>query len=170
MVDNELALGVRGMAVEDDYGVSQQGSPYRQQPHGNQSSLASGGNPSVQIRGPPPMQQPRGPYNGYAQADYATYYSGQSSGRESYVDYSYPYDAYRTTPDPSLYASQSISAANSPVYPSVSIYLSPRYLSWLILCTSSPAYSTIIQVPRGHPSIILPNLWYITLHLHIRRC
>ncbi|THH16351.1 hypothetical protein EW146_g4279 [Bondarzewia mesenterica] len=121
IVENELSLGIRGMAVEDDYGVAQQGSPYRQQPSSNQPAPASGVNPSVpQIRGPPPMQQPRGPYNVYAQTDYATYYSGQPSGRESYVDYSYPYDAYRGTPDPSLYASTSLGTATSPVnvYPS----------------------------------------------------
>ncbi|TFY82620.1 hypothetical protein EWM64_g1389 [Hericium alpestre] len=115
IVDNELAMGLRGMAVEDDsFGASQQGSPYRQQASGNSGSAAV-----PQIRGPP-MPQPRGPYNGYAQTDYGTYYAGPPSRRDNYVDYTYPYDAYRGTPDPSLYPSSSVSTGTSPasVYPS----------------------------------------------------
>ncbi|KAA1471146.1 hypothetical protein DENSPDRAFT_758500, partial [Dentipellis sp. KUC8613] len=124
VVENELAMGLRGMAVEDDsYGVPQQGSPYRQQGSGNQQSAGgAGGHPSVpQIRGPP-MPQPRGPYNAYPQTDYGTYYTGPPSRRDNYVDYSYPYDAYRATPDPTLYPSSSVSASTSPAnaYPSVS--------------------------------------------------
>lgn len=59
MVDNELALGLRGMVVEDDYNSNQQ---YRQQ------AAVSQNQPAPQVRVPPPMQQPRGPYNGYAHA------------------------------------------------------------------------------------------------------
>jgi hypothetical protein len=82
---DELALGMRGMVVEDDYGS--QNAHYRQT-NGQQSQYSV-----PQIRAPP---QGRSPYNGYPQPEYATaYYAGGS----------YPYDAYRNGSDPSVYAS-----------------------------------------------------------------
>ncbi|KII88482.1 hypothetical protein PLICRDRAFT_110391 [Plicaturopsis crispa FD-325 SS-3] len=108
VVDNELALGLRGMAVEDDYGVGQQNGQYRQ------GAVAPGQGNGVSARGPPPMQQPRPPYNGYPGADYSAYYSNQP-GREPYMDYQYGYG----TADPSLYGSSNGTSPAS-LYPGVS--------------------------------------------------
>jgi hypothetical protein len=103
MVDNELALGLRGMAVEDDYSSNQQ---YRQQ------AAVSPNQPAPQVRVPPPMQQPRGPYNGYAQTDYAYY--PNSNGME----YGY---SYSNTADPSIYASAGLAnGASANMYTGVS--------------------------------------------------
>ncbi|RDX56662.1 ARM repeat-containing protein [Lentinus brumalis] len=91
LVDTDLSVALRGMAVEDEYGLSQQNAAYRQ---GSQpSGMAQPSNQGLHVRGP--QQAPRGPYGGYPQTEYAAYYSGPS----------YSYDAYRTTQDPSMYAS-----------------------------------------------------------------
>ena len=93
------------MAVEDEYGHSQQNS-YRQ---GSQpAAMATPATPGHPARGP--QQPPRGPYGAYPQTEYAPYYSGPS----------YSYDAYRTTPELSLYGSSPAmtSATATPnVYP-----------------------------------------------------
>lgn len=105
MVDNELALGLRGMAVEDDYNSGQQ---YRHH-------MGSQAQPAPQVRAPPPIQQARGPYNSYAQTDYSTYYPNSNG-----MEYGYPYG---TTADPSLYAtSPGIANGTSPanIYPGLS--------------------------------------------------
>ncbi|OBZ75114.1 Pumilio 2 [Grifola frondosa] len=118
MVDNDLSMALRGMAVEDEYSISQQNAAYRQQ-----TVVPSSGHPAQpsipQIRTPHHVQQPRAPYGGYQQADYAAYYNG-SSGRLDY--HQYTYDAYRATPDPSLYASSPALSASTTapnVYPSL---------------------------------------------------
>jgi hypothetical protein len=100
VVDNELALGMRGMAVEDDY--TGQGNSYRQ------ANVSQHGQFSVpQIRAPLQVQA-RSPYSGYPQPEYAAAYYPGAPG-------SFPYDAYRNGSDPSLYASSpAIGAANSP--------------------------------------------------------
>ncbi|KAI0831402.1 hypothetical protein BC628DRAFT_760795 [Trametes gibbosa] len=86
IVDNELTVALRGMAVEEEYGSSPQNAPYRQ---------GSGGAPPSGLPGVRGPQQPlRGPYGGYAQTEYAAYYTGPS----------YAYDAYRTAADASMYA------------------------------------------------------------------
>lgn len=105
-IDNELSMAMRGMAVEDDYSLAQQAQSYRQQ---------TSQPPLPQIRVPPQLQQ-RAPYSGYPQTDYTAYYNGPSAR----IDYQYSYDAYRTTSDPSLYASSpALSAATTApsVYP-----------------------------------------------------
>ena len=96
LVDNELALGLRGMAVEDDYHSNQ---PYRQQ---------------AQVRAPMPMQQNRGQYTGYAQADYSAYYPNSNG-----MEYVYPYG---NTVDPSLYAPSAgiNNGASANLYPGLS--------------------------------------------------
>ena len=84
LVDTELSVALRGMAVEDEYGASQQqNSAFRQ---GSQpSGMVPQSTPGLPVRGP---QQPhRGPYGAYAQTEYAAYYAGPS----------YAYDAYRTS-------------------------------------------------------------------------
>lgn len=88
IVENELTLGLRGMAVEDDFGAAQQSGAYRQQTSGNQPSSAGGhGHPSLPpIRAPVHIQQSRGPYSAYGQADYAQYYTGQPIGLYLYVN------------------------------------------------------------------------------------
>lgn len=98
---DDLALGMRGMVVEDDY--SSQTASYRQA-NGSQGQF-----PVPQIRGPP-QAQGRSPYSGYPQAEYAAaYYAGTS----------YPYDAYRNGSDPSVYApSPAMGSGASPqMYP-----------------------------------------------------
>jgi hypothetical protein len=89
-VENDLALTLRGSAVEDDYSTSQQGSQARQQ------IVAYNGPPqngSQVARVPPAM---RTPHSGYG-ADYA-YYSNAATG-----DQYYGYDAYRGPADGSIY-------------------------------------------------------------------
>lgn len=71
------------------------------------------------MRVPSQVQQPRMPYGSYPQGDYTAYYTGPSA----HIDYSYAYDAYRATSDPSLYASSpalsaAVAAAPS-MYPGV---------------------------------------------------
>lgn len=95
-LDNELAMGMRGMAVEEDYA----GGQYRQQGAVSQGQSAA--------RGPPPAQQGRGPYNGYTQQDYAGYYSNGNG-----MEYGYPYS--NTGGDP--YASSAGMANGASPYP-----------------------------------------------------
>lgn len=104
-VDNDLALGLRGMAVEDDYS----GQQYRGQATGPQGQSAPQG------RAQQSVQQGRGAYNGYTQADYGAYYSNGSG-----LEYGYPYG---NMPDPSQYASSpGMANGSSPasIYPGVS--------------------------------------------------
>ncbi|KAF8628339.1 hypothetical protein AX15_003881 [Amanita polypyramis BW_CC] len=105
VANNELSLALRGMAVEDEFTV-------QNRQHGSQNLPAS--HPRA-----PPVHQPRGPYSGYAQADFSPYYS-VPSGRE-YIEYSYGYEPYRAVPEPSLYASPALGNATSTnVYTGVS--------------------------------------------------
>jgi hypothetical protein len=72
-VDN-LALGIRGMAVEDDASLSQHNSPYR-----NGTQVSPGvPNALPQVRTAP--LQPRGPYTGFPPPEYASYYPGTATG------------------------------------------------------------------------------------------
>lgn len=93
-LDNELAMGIRGMAVEEDYG-----GQYRQQ------GVVSQGQSAAPVRGL--VQQGRGPYSGYAQQDYTGYYSGSG------VEYGYSYG--NTGGD--LYASSAGMANGASPYP-----------------------------------------------------
>ncbi|KAF7976321.1 hypothetical protein HWV62_7040 [Athelia sp. TMB] len=93
---DELSSNLRGMAVEDDYS-------YRQGQGQGQNA--------PQMRAPPPMQQNRGPYNGYMQAEYSPYY-GNGNG----VEYGYPYG---NNADPSLYAASANGGSNGNMYPGV---------------------------------------------------
>ncbi len=74
VVDN-LALGIRGMGVEDDASLSQQTPPYRNGNH------VSSGVPSTlpHIRAAP--LQPRGPYTTFPPPEYAPYYPGTPTGQ-----------------------------------------------------------------------------------------
>jgi hypothetical protein len=73
VVDN-LALGIRGITVEDDASLSQQGSPYRNGNH------ASTGIPNTlpHVHGAP--LHPRGPYTAFPPPEYGPYYSGTPTG------------------------------------------------------------------------------------------
>lgn len=121
IVDHDLSLAFRGMAVEDEYGS---GQPYRQQGLASQSSVATGApqaSPPAHMRGPHPLQQPRGPYPGYPQAEYAPYYTGPSR-----VEYPYPYEGYR--PGDNMYASSPALSSASPaanVYPGMTPHPHP---------------------------------------------
>ena len=111
MVENELSLGLRGMAVEDDH----VNNPYRQPPVPLQPNGVSHHSVSPQVR-PSLMVQGRTPYGGYPQADYSYYNNG--APRDPYMDYGY---GYSTTADHSLYPGGGMnnnSSAN--VYPGVS--------------------------------------------------
>ncbi|THU91132.1 hypothetical protein K435DRAFT_242172 [Dendrothele bispora CBS 962.96] len=77
----DLALSIRGMAVEDDF------SSNRQQPQASHV--------------PPQARPPFGTYNAF--------YSPQS--RDSFGEYPYGYDAYRGPSEPSLYGSPALSNA-----------------------------------------------------------
>ena len=113
LVDTDLSVALRGMAVEDEYSLSQQHNAYRQGPQ--PSGMVPAASPGHPLRGP--QQPPRGPYGGYPQTDYTQYYTGPS----------YSYDAYRATPDPSLYGS---SPALTPAAAAPNVYpgLGPRTL------------------------------------------
>ncbi|KAI5122952.1 hypothetical protein M0805_006833 [Coniferiporia weirii] len=110
---DELAMGIRGMVVGEDYG--NQGSSYRSQ--------ATAAMPQPQTTAPPVraphMMQPhqsRLSFSGYTpQADYTAYYAGPSA-----LDYSYGYDSYRGNPDASVYGSPVQTSATPPtanIYP-----------------------------------------------------
>jgi len=108
VVENELSLGLRGMAVEDDHGQ------YRQQSNGVASHSAAG----PQVRAPPLMVQGRPPYGSYPQADYSSYYTNGAT-RDHYMDYGYGYSAQT---DPSLYPSSAgmNNTSTTSLYPGVS--------------------------------------------------
>ncbi|KAI0302053.1 hypothetical protein BC826DRAFT_495269 [Russula brevipes] len=93
VVDN-LALGIRGMGVEDDGSFSQQGSPYRNGGH------AVPGVPNTLPHARAAPLQHRGPYSAFPPPEYAPYYPG-------------------TPTDPSMYAPSPVtpSAVPANVYP-----------------------------------------------------
>ncbi|KAG9318499.1 armadillo-type protein [Chiua virens] len=111
MVEKELSLGLRGMAVEDDHINSQ----YRQPSIPSQPNGVSHHSVSPQVR-PSPMVQGRTSYSGYPQADYSSYYP--NGARDPYMDYGY---GYSTSADPTLYPTGGMNN-NSPanVYPGIS--------------------------------------------------
>lgn len=115
--EHDLTVGLRNISLEDEYSS---GQPYRNSTANVSASGAPATAPLVpQIRGPPPMQAaPRPAFNGYAQpADYSAYYNG-TPGRDAFADYSqFPYESYRSTPDPSLYGSPALHSAPSSLYP-----------------------------------------------------
>ena len=76
VVDN-LALGIRGIAIEDDASLSQQSSPYRNGNH------ASAGVPHTLPHAHGAPLQPRGPYTAFPPPEYSTYYPGTPSGQHS---------------------------------------------------------------------------------------
>ena len=112
MVENELSLGLRGMAVEDDHVNNQ----YRQPSVPSQPNGVSHLSVSPQVR-PSPMVQGRTPYGGYPQVDYSYYTNG--APRDPYMDYGY---GYSTPADHSLYPAAGGMNTNSSanVYPGVS--------------------------------------------------
>ncbi|KAI0362218.1 hypothetical protein OH77DRAFT_1416440 [Trametes cingulata] len=125
LVDNELSVALRGMAVEDEYGVSPQQMTYRQ---GSQPASAAPPSGLPGLRGP--QQPPRGPYGGYAQTEYAAYYTGPS----------YSYDAYRAAPDPSMYAS---SPALTPATAAPNVYPGNSTTTLGPHAQSAPSTSTL---------------------------
>ncbi|KAF8844947.1 hypothetical protein BDN67DRAFT_893991 [Paxillus ammoniavirescens] len=114
MVENELSLGLRGMAVEEDH----VNNHYRQQAASSQPTAISHHSSGVPQVRPPPMVQGRTPYAGYPQADYSSYYTN-AAPRDPYMDYGYGYSA---PADPSLYSSSAGMNNTSPasIYPGVS--------------------------------------------------
>ncbi|KAL4067647.1 hypothetical protein J3A83DRAFT_4097127 [Scleroderma citrinum] len=115
MVDNELSLGLRGMAVEDD----QVNGQYRQQhPPAQATSVSHSSTIIPQVRTHPQVIQGRAPYPGYAQTDYSSYYTN-GAARDPYMEYGYGYSAPQ---DPSLYSSSNgMNNTSAPsIYPAVS--------------------------------------------------
>jgi hypothetical protein len=108
IVENEIVVALRGMVVEDDYGVGQQNGQHRQQ-MGQAQSSSHMANPALpQIRAP----HIRTPYNAYSQADYSAYYSNPPT-REPYIDYQYGYDAYRGSTDLSTYPANGMNGTSA---------------------------------------------------------
>lgn len=125
---DELSLGLRGMAVEDDYGAGQAVISFRTQ----QSHSVPPGPQTSQVRPPLPVQPqpPRPGYGAYPQADYSAYYATAAPGRDQFaVEYSYGYDTYRNSSDPTaMYGSAPApNPAASPggLYPSISSHPHP---------------------------------------------
>ena len=105
---DDITLGLRGMAVADEYGTGHQAS-YRSvsmpQPHATGAT-----------RGPQVVQT-RPSFNAYTAHDYASYYAGPSA-----MDYSYGYDTYRNNPDAAIYGSPATvngATTASSMYPAV---------------------------------------------------
>ncbi|KAH7889679.1 hypothetical protein F5I97DRAFT_1800915 [Phlebopus sp. FC_14] len=112
IVENELSLGLRGMAVEEDHVNTQ----YRQHSASSQSNSVTHHSSTV-VRPHPQMVQGRAPYGSYPQADYSSYYSS-AAARDPYMDYGY---GYSTPADPLLYPSSGINNTSpASIYPSVS--------------------------------------------------
>ncbi|KAG1715699.1 hypothetical protein ID866_1462 [Astraeus odoratus] len=112
MVDNELSLGLRGMAVEDD----QVNGQYRQAPPVQPTNVSHPSPAVPSVRPPPQIVAGRGLYPGYPQ-DYSSYYTS-GAVRDPYMEYGYGYSA---PPDPSLYPSSTGMNNTSPpsIYPAV---------------------------------------------------
>ena len=103
VVNEDLSVALRGMAVEDDRSV--------QQNHQHMASPQS----MLRPRGPP-LPHPR-PYAGYP--EYNPYYT-VPTGREPYIDFSYRYDAYRGPTDGTMYPSPGVGGASpGGLYPPV---------------------------------------------------
>lgn len=104
---DDLSLGLRNLAVEDEYRQNQ-GAPVYRAPQQPPSAPHAQGLPIPQIRAPhiqPPP--PRPAYPAYPQGEYGSYYPPAHPGREQFpgVEYSYGYE-YRATNEPAaLYAS-----------------------------------------------------------------
>ncbi|KAH7926330.1 hypothetical protein BV22DRAFT_368002 [Leucogyrophana mollusca] len=113
MVDNELSLGLRGMAVEDDH----HGPQYRQPTAPQHNNLSSISPVALHGRAPPQMAQTRSSYAGFPQVDYTHYSNG--AVRDPYSDYAYGYSG---PADPSLYPTSTGMPNASPasLYPGVS--------------------------------------------------
>jgi len=79
-VVEDLTLGIRGIAVEDDVSLSQQGSPYR---NGNHASTGVPNRTLPHVHGAP--LQPRGPYTAFPPPEYGPYYPGTPSGQHSHL-------------------------------------------------------------------------------------
>ena len=99
MIENDLSVAMRGMAVEHEHGLSQH-PPATAPPHvstfGDASRAAARGS----------LTQPqRPPFPSFPQADYSAYYSGLSP---------YSYDAYPTSDN--IYGSPALSTANASLY------------------------------------------------------
>ena len=103
-VSDDLSLTMRGMAVDEELSV-------QSRQHASHSLSASYARA--------PLQQPRGPYTGYAQSDYGPYYSVPPT--REYTEYSYGYEQYHATPDASLYALPAVNnATNANMYTGIS--------------------------------------------------
>ncbi|KZT26448.1 hypothetical protein NEOLEDRAFT_1196393 [Neolentinus lepideus HHB14362 ss-1] len=126
-VETDLSLALRGMTVEDDYGMSHANGQYAASSSMGQATNGPGQSPQgvmPPIRVAHPLQQARMPYGAYPQSINNAYYTGPHAGQ---VDYAYSYDSYRgVVSDPSVYTSSAaVNAASSPtsVYPTVSFFL-----------------------------------------------
>lgn len=115
-VEEKLAAALRGMAVEDEYGLSQH-QPNRISVPQTSNACEQPHTAASHARGHLPMQQPGAAHAAFSQPEFG-YYNGPR------VDYSYSFDAYRA-PDP-MFVSPALSPANaaSLVYPG----LPPRSL------------------------------------------
>lgn len=101
VVEGELSVAMRGMAVEHEHGLSQHPSSTPQM------SLSDPTRPAA--RGPTHAQPQRPSYPAFPQPEYPAYYSAPSR-----VDYPYPFDAYGTSE--TMYGSPALSAASPALY------------------------------------------------------
>lgn len=106
VTEEDLSSAMRGMAVEDEYSFSQQGATNRASVNNTHLTNPSGHQQALQAI--PTAQQTRPAFATFPQPDYSAYYPN-----------AYPYDAYRQTPDPNLYA---VSPALSAATPASSVY------------------------------------------------
>lgn len=113
--DEQLSSALRGMVVEDEYGLTQHPNPRpSSQPHPPNSAEQSRSAVS-QARGHQHSQQPVAPFGTFPQPDFGSYYNTPSR-----VDFPYPFDAYRAQ-DP-MFGSPALSPANPAtlIYPGMS--------------------------------------------------
>lgn len=103
VVEGDLSVAMRGMAVEHEHGLSQH--PATAAP----ASTLADSHASRQINRPAPLAQPQRPhFPTFPQPDYSAYYNNPSA---------YPFDAY-TTSDP-MYGSPAMSTASPSLYPGI---------------------------------------------------
>lgn len=106
VVEGELSVAMRGMAVEHEHGLSQH--PPGPVPQGSSLTDTYASRPAA--RGLPHVQPQRAPFPTFPQPDYSAYYSAPSR-----VDYPYSFqDAYG--PSETMYGSPALSAASPSLY------------------------------------------------------
>lgn len=170
-VDSDLAMGMRGMAVEDDHtaALRQHGI---QGPGQNTLQMSPSGVPHIKA----PQQQPANVYNSYGPSDYGAYYAAPPSG---IMEYQYQYDNYRrVASDPNAAGASVTGPAPSPgtVYPGMSPHPDARqpslYFDYAGTPRAPPAqfyYSTPAMLYPSHSPMPTPQLSPATPIVHEKK-